>query len=58
MTTFWIAILVMVLAIVGVSVAVGMSLKDSTRHRASREEMLALKTSGAFSHRKSNMDGE
>lgn len=58
MTMFWIAILVVVLVIVGVSVLVGMNLKDSGRHKASREEMLALKTSGAFSQRKSNMDGE
>lgn len=58
MTGFWIAILVLVLVVVGVSVLVGMNLKPSRRHKASREEMLALKASGAFKHRKSNMDGE
>lgn len=55
MTGFWIAIAVMVLAIVGVSVLVGRSLKPGAKHKLSREEMMALKTSGALKHRKSNM---
>ncbi len=51
---FWVWILVMMLAVIGVSVLVGMNLKSSRKHRASRAEMAALKTSGAFEHRKSN----
>ena len=58
MTSFWIAILVLVLVVIGASVLVAANLKPSRRHRASREEILALKTSGAFKHRKSNLDGE
>jgi hypothetical protein len=53
---FWIAIVILMLVIIGISVLVGLNLKNSRKHRASREEMLALKTSGAFEHRKSNMD--
>ncbi len=51
---FWIWILALMLTIFGVSVLVGLNLKDSRKHRASRNEMAALKTSGAFEHRKSN----
>lgn len=51
---FWFWILVLTLVVVGASVLVGLNLKNSKQHRASREEMLALKSSGAFSHRKSN----
>ena len=58
MTGFWIGIVVLVLVVIGASVLVGMNLKPSRKHRASREEMLALKASGAFKHRKSNMDSE
>jgi|CXWL01.1.fsa_nt_gi hypothetical protein len=50
---FWVGILIAVLIVIGVSVLVGLNLKNSKRHRASREEMLALKTSGAFTDRKS-----
>ena len=51
---FWIWMLFLMLAIIGVSVLVGVNLKDSRKHRASRAEIAALKTSGAFDHRKSN----
>jgi|CXWL01.1.fsa_nt_gi hypothetical protein len=54
MTMFWVGIVVLVLVVVGASVLVGLNLKSSRRHRASRDEMLALKSSGAFDHRKSN----
>lgn len=47
--------LLAVAVIVGVSVLVGLQLKNSRRHKVEREEMLALKASGAFTHRKSNM---
>lgn len=50
---FWIWILLAVLLVVGVSVLVG-RLTNQKKHRVSREEMLALKTSGALDHRKSN----
>lgn len=50
----WIA--AFMLLIVGVSILVGLNLKSSRRHRARREEIIALKTSGAFEQRKSNMD--
>lgn len=51
---FWIGILAMVLIVIGMSVIVGLHLRSSSRHRASRDELLALKSSGAFDHRKSN----
>jgi hypothetical protein len=51
---FWFWILVLMLAVISVSVLVGLNLKDSRKHKASRAEMAALKTSGAFEHRKSN----
>lgn len=51
---FWAWMLALMLVIIGVSVLVGMNLKDSRKHRASRAEIAALKTSGAFEHRKSN----
>lgn len=54
MTGFWIGILVVFLLVIGASILVGLSLKSSRRHRVRREEMLALKSSGAFEHRKSN----
>jgi hypothetical protein len=56
MTMFWVWIVVLTLAIVGVSVLVGRSLSRPTgRQRLSREErMTALKASGALKHRKSN----
>lgn len=50
---FWLWILGLVGVVVGASVLVGLNLKDSRKHRTSREEMLALKSSGAFKHRKS-----
>lgn len=52
---FWVWILGIVLVIIGASVFVGLKLKDSKRHKVTREEMLALKASGAFQHRKSNI---
>jgi hypothetical protein len=52
---FWFWILLLVLVVVGASVLVGLRLKDSRRHKVTREEMLALKSSGAFQHRKSNL---
>ncbi len=48
----WIAVLV--LFIVAVSVMVGLHLNNHPKRRARREEVLALKASGAFPHRKSN----
>ncbi|MBL8537890.1 MAG: hypothetical protein JNM59_10850 [Hyphomonadaceae bacterium] len=55
---FWISIAVMVVIVVGVSVLVGMNVKDGRKHRLSRDEMMALKTSGAFKERKSSMNGD
>ncbi len=55
---FWISIAVMIVIVVGVSVLVGMNVKDSRKHRVSRDEMMALKTSGAFKERKSSMNGD
>lgn len=57
MTGFWIGIVIVVLAIVGVSVLVGKALNKpkgipSDRHA----QMTALKASGALKHRKSNRD--
>lgn len=52
---FWVWILLVVAIIIGVSVFVGLRLKNSDKHKVSREEMLALKSSGAFTHRKSNL---
>ncbi len=46
----------LILFIIASSVVVGLNLKSSRRHRARREEVIALKTSGAFEQRKSNMD--
>ncbi len=51
---FWVWILLLMLIIIGVSVLVGLNLKSSRKHRASRAEIDALKASGAFPHRKSN----
>jgi ABC-type Na+ efflux pump permease subunit len=55
MTGFWIGIVVLVLVVVGVSVIVGLTMKPARKHKLSREEMLALKTSGALDSRKSGM---
>jgi len=52
---FWFWILLLVVLVVGASVLVGLRLKDARKHKMTREEMLALKSSGAFEHRKSNM---
>jgi hypothetical protein len=50
---FWIIILVLVVAIVGVSVLVGRSLSRSSGRPLSRQEKLnALKASGAMPNRK------
>ena len=43
----FVVFLMMGLLIVGVSVFVGLRLKNSRQHKLRREEMLALKTSGA-----------
>jgi hypothetical protein len=51
---FWVVMTVVMLVVIGVSVLIGMSLKNSSRHKVSRDEMLALKSSGAFSFRKEN----
>lgn len=58
MTGFWIAIVITVLVVIGLSVVVGKSLskpkgggnEPSSRHA----QMTALKASGALKHRKSN----
>lgn len=55
---FWAVILVMVLLVIGASVAVGSFLNRPT-HRARRrpdphDPVTALKASGALKHRKSN----
>lgn len=54
MMGFWIFAVIAIAAIIGVSVLVGRNLKSSDKHKLSREEMMALKTSGALKHRKSN----
>ncbi len=55
MTGFWITIVLVVLAIVGVSVLVGKTLNKPKRLSSDRQsEMTALKASGALKHRKSN----
>ncbi len=46
----------LIVFIIAASVVVGLNLKSSRKHRASRNEVLALKTSGAFEQRKSNQD--
>lgn len=51
---FWFWILGLVGLVIGASVFVGLNLKSSRKHRLSREEMLALKSSGAFKYRKSS----
>lgn len=51
---FWFWVFVLMLIVIGLSVVVGLNLRNSRKHKASREEILALKTSGAFEHRKSN----
>ena len=52
---FWFGVLVLMLIVIGASVAVGLRLKDTRRHNLTRKEMMALKTSGALPHRKSGM---
>lgn len=53
--SFWIWIFVLVLAIVGASVAVGAALsRRRPRVNPRDDKMTALKASGAFPHRKSN----
>lgn len=55
---FWAIVLVATLAVIGLAVFAGFALKDGRKHKLSRDEMMALKTSGAFKERKSGMDGE
>ena len=55
MTGFWIAIVLVVLAIVGISVLVGKVLNKPKQLSSDRQaQMTALKASGALRHRKSN----
>ncbi|MBK8542622.1 MAG: hypothetical protein IPL62_03040 [Caulobacteraceae bacterium] len=58
MTGFWIAIVIVVLAIVGVSVVVGKALSKpkGVTSKSRQAEMTALKASGALKYRKSNRD--
>lgn len=58
MTGFWIAIVLVVLAIVGVSVVAGRALgkPKGPLSRDQQAQMTALKASGALKHRKSNRD--
>ncbi len=52
---FWVWILVLVLAVVGLSVAAGAMLnKRRPRVDPRKDRATALKASGAFPHRKSN----
>ncbi len=54
---FWIWILVLVVAVVGISVLIGKSLSKPRDQPLTREErMTALKASGALRHRKSNRE--
>ena len=56
MASFWIVILIVVLVVIGASVLIGTVLaRGRTGQRPSRrEQMSALKASGAFPHRKEN----
>lgn len=55
MAGFWITIVVVVLAIVGISVLVGKTLSKPKQLSSDRQsQMTALKASGALRHRKSN----
>lgn len=57
MTGFWIAIVIAVAAIVGISVIVGKTVGKTKGPPANREgQMNALKASGALKYRKSNRD--
>lgn len=58
MTGFWIAIVVVVLAIVGVSVLAGKALSKpkGVASKDRQAQMTALKASGALKYRKSNRD--
>lgn len=58
MTGFWIAIVLVILGIVGVSVLAGKAL-NRTKGSLSpdqQDHLTALKASGALKHRKSNRD--
>lgn len=55
MTGFWIAIVICVAAIVGISVIVGKTVGKTQGPPGDRDaQMTALKASGALRHRKSN----
>ena len=55
MTGFWIGIVIVTLAIVGLSVLIGKSLNKSKGVPSDRHaQITALKASGALKHRKSN----
>jgi hypothetical protein len=55
MTGFWIAIVLAVAAIVGISVVVGKTMGKTKGPPGDRHaQMTALKASGALKHRKSN----
>lgn len=56
MELFWVWIVIVMLAVIGISVLVGRALNKPPRGGAmSRDEqMTALKASGALKHRKSN----
>jgi hypothetical protein len=57
MTGFWIAIVIVVLTIIGVSVLVGKALNKPKGVPGDRDaQMTALKASGALKYRKSNRD--
>ena len=58
MTGFWIAIVLVVLAIVGVSVLAGKALSKpkGVTSKQRQAEITALKASGALKYRKSNRD--
>lgn len=52
--SFWLWIGVVVLGIIGLSVLIGRSLSRPRAPVTKDQRMLALKSSGAFKHRKSN----
>lgn len=58
MTGFWIAIVLVVLAIIGVSVLAGKALSKpkGAVSKDRQAQMTALKASGALKYRKSNRD--
>lgn len=55
---FWLIVLIATLVVVGLAVFAGLALRGGGKHKLSEDEMLALKTSGAFKERKSGMDGD